>query len=151
MLLNIAIATFMFVATTGIHASGMMLALHLARSKGGVLRERLRHSHILRISGIVIAMFLASLAEVVVWAIPYLAFDAIRGFEKAVYFSMVTFTTLGYGDVLLDEHWRLLASFEAANGIIMFGWTTAIVMATIRHVYFNDKSDKQGDEAGSQQ
>jgi hypothetical protein len=50
---------------------------------------------------------------------------------------MVTFTTLGYGDVVLDQQWRLLASFEAANGIIMFGWTTAIVMAVVHHVYFS--------------
>ena len=45
---------------------------------------------------------------------------------------MVTFTTLGYGDVLLNERWRILGSFEAANGIIMFGWTTAIIIISIR-------------------
>ena len=50
---------------------------------------------------------------------------------------MVTYTTLGYGDIVLHERWRVLASFEAANGIIMFGWTTAIVMAVIRQVYFS--------------
>jgi hypothetical protein len=52
---------------------------------------------------------------------------------------MVTFTTLGYGDVLLDDRWRLLASFEAANGIIMFGWTTAIVMAVVHRIYIAEK------------
>ena len=71
-----------------------------------------------------------------VWAATYLSIDAIEGLEKAIYFSMVTYTTLGYGDVLLDENWRVLASYQAANGIIMFGWTTAIVMYAIRNVYF---------------
>ena len=55
--------------------------------------------------------------------------------EKTLYFSMVTFTTLGYGEIVLGEQWRLLASFEAANGIIIFGWTTAIVVAAVQRVY----------------
>ena len=46
---------------------------------------------------------------------------------------------LGYGEIVLDERWRLLASFEAANGIIMFGWTTAVVVAVVHRVYFVDK------------
>ena len=53
-------------------------------------------------------------------------------FEEALYFSTVTYTTLGYGDVILDERWRLLGSFEAANGIVMFGWTTALIFVAIR-------------------
>ena len=137
MLLNIVIATFIMVATTVIHAMGMKLVIDKIRKPGGPWRQRLRRVHVFLIGEIVLLMFLVSLAEVVVWAVSYLALNAIQGFEKAVYFSMVTFTTLGYGDVLLGERWRLLASFEAANGIIMFGWTTAIVMAAIRHVYFS--------------
>ena len=81
-------------------------------------------------------MFCVSLVEVLLWAAAYLALHAIEGFEKAVYFSMVTFTTLGYGEIVLDERWRLLASFEAANGIIMFGCTAAIVIASVQRVYF---------------
>jgi len=57
---------------------------------------------------------------------------------------MVTFTTLGYGDILLDEQWRLLASFEAANGILMFGWSTAIVMAVVHRIYIAEKGKEQG-------
>ena len=50
---------------------------------------------------------------------------------------MVTFTTLGYGDLVLTGEWRLLASFEeAANGTIMFGWTTAVIVAMVHRVYF---------------
>ena len=65
----------------------------------------------------------------------YLALNAIDGLEKALYFSMVTFTTLGYGEIVLDERWRLLASSGAGNGIIMFGWTTAIVIAAVQRIY----------------
>jgi type III secretory pathway component EscU len=146
MLLNIAIAALLMVVTTGIHAGGMIFALHVIRKKGGHIRERLQQTQIYWIASIVLMMFLVSLVEVLVWAIPYLLLNAIQGFEEALYFSMVTFTTLGYGDVLLSERWRLLASFEAANGIIMFGWTTAIVMAAVHRIYFSEKSEPRRPE-----
>jgi hypothetical protein len=116
----------------------MILAINTMRSEKGFLKQRL---HLKRqfysVGTIVLIMFFVSLVEVLVWSINYLLLNAIDGFEQALYFSMVTFTTLGYGDVVLEEQWRLLASFEAANGIIMFGWTTAIVMAAVHHTYFS--------------
>ena len=138
MLLNVFLAALLLVTTTGIHAGGMMLALYIAKisKKRGMTGFR-----ILRISSIVLLMFAISVLEVLVWAVAYLALNAIEGLEQAVYFSMVTFTTLGYGDVLLDDRWRLLASFEAANGIIMFGWTTAIVMAVVHRIFIADNAD----------
>ena len=138
MLLNILIGSFLIILTTGIHAGGMVLAIKTIQSKKGFLKQKL---HLQRqfypVAAIVLIMFFVSLIEVLVWAITYLLLNAVDGFEQALYFSMVTFTTLGYGDVLLEEQWRLLASFEAANGIIMFGWTTAIVMAAVHHIYFS--------------
>jgi hypothetical protein len=137
MLVNTAIAALMMILTTGIHAGGMILALKLVRSPGGRLIKELRRVPRYRVGGIVLLMFLVTLVEVSLWAGAYLALNAIQGLEKALYFSMVTFTTLGYGEIVLDERWRLLASFEAANGIIMFGWTTAIVMAAVHRIYIS--------------
>ena len=74
--------------------------------------------------------------------------NAIQGFERALYFSMVTFTTLGYGDIVLHERWRLLASSEAANGVIMFSWTTAIVIAAVQRVYFSEEPERHGHGPG---
>ncbi len=79
-------------------------------------------------------LFLASLLESSLWATVYLAVGAIADLESALYFSTVTFTTLGYGDLTLDTGWRLLSSFQAANGAIMFGWTTALVMALVHRM-----------------
>ena len=143
MLLNILIGSFLIVLTTGIHAGGMIYAINKMRSDTGFFKQQL---HLKRqfysVGTIVLIMFFVALVEVLVWAITYLLLNAIDGFEQAFYFSMVTFTTLGYGDVLLEEQWRLLGSFEAANGIIMFGWTTAIVMAAVHHTYFS-KEEKR--------
>ncbi len=135
---NIIIAACMLVATTVIHASGMVLVRQVFDWKKDRSIKRLTRIYL--VSGVVILMFLASLLEVLVWAVTYLTLNAIQGFERALYFSMVTFTTLGYGDVVLAEQWRLLSSFEAANGIIMFGWTTAIVIAAVQRLYFGEKS-----------
>ena len=138
-LLKIAIGALLMVVTTVIHTIGMMMALQLIRRQETAQKSRwLRRTNIHLVSLIVLMMFFISLAEVLIWACTYLAVSASEGLEQAVYFSMVTFTTLGYGDVLLDERWRLLASFEAANGIIMFGWTTAIVIAAVQRIYFRE-------------
>ena len=87
---------------------------------------------------LVFVMSLAGFLESALWAVFYLMVDALPTLEDAIYFSLVTFTTLGYGDITLDERWRVLAAFEAANGIIMFGWTTAII-ATAAHRLFYDQ------------
>jgi hypothetical protein len=137
MCLNIIIAVCILFITTAIHAGGMLLVMQMfQRQKGNFTKRLIRVSFT---SGVVILMFLASVLEVLVWALTYLALNAIQGFEKALYFSMVTFTTLGYGEIVFDEQYRLLSSFEAANGIIMFGWTTAIVIAIVQRIYLGDK------------
>jgi polyferredoxin len=56
-------------------------------------------------------------------------------FSEAVYFSMVTFTTLGYGDISLSSNWQLLSGLEAINGIMLIGWSTAMMFALIQTIY----------------
>ena len=63
---------------------------------------------------------------------------SLPNLETAFYFSMVTFTTLGYGDVVLTGNWRTLASIQAANGVIVFGWTTALIFVYIQQIYTKD-------------
>ncbi len=139
MLLNIFIAAVLMVATTAIHAGGMVLAMSMMHPHVAHMK-RLQQMHIYRVSGIVLLMFNASLLEVLLWAGTYHLLNALQSFEEAVYFSMVTFTTLGYGEIVLDERWRLLSSFEAVNGIIMFGWTTAIILAAVKSTYFGEEA-----------
>jgi hypothetical protein len=141
MLLNIFIASVLMVATTVIHAGAMMLAVSLNKSKRSPVGKPWRRRNVFWVGGIVILMFLASVVEVLLWAVTFLALNAIEGLEQALYFSMVTFTTLGYGDIVLADQWRLLASFEAVNGIIMFGWTTAVVIAVVQRIYVGEESE----------
>ena len=73
--------------------------------------------------------------QIVIWAVAYLRLAPVgelRTFEEAVYFSFVTFSTLGYGDITLSEGWRLLSGVEALNGILLVGWTTALLFAVVQ-------------------
>jgi hypothetical protein len=83
-------------------------------------------------------MFIGMLLEALIWALFYPYHPAITtlpDLETALYFSMVTFTSVGYGDVVLTGNWRMLASLEGANGVIVFGWTTALIFYVIQTVY----------------
>ncbi len=139
MLLCVAMAALMMVVTTAIHTGGMILVLHDAKQERSGLRAWLRKTRIYWVSSTILILFIVALLECLAWAVAYLPLGALKGLEQALYFSTVTFTTLGYGEIVLDERWRLLASFEAANGIIMFGWSTAIVIAVVQRVYFAGK------------
>jgi voltage-gated potassium channel len=83
-----------------------------------------------------VTLLMLHLVEVIIWAVAYRALNPISSldtFEKAMYFSVVTFTTLGYGDITLPEHeWRIMSGIEALNGIVLVGWTTAFLFAVVQ-------------------
>jgi hypothetical protein len=73
-------------------------------------------------------------AGVWVWAFAYLWIGAFSTLEQSVYFSLVCFTTLGLGDVLLPQEWRILAGMTAANGFLNFGLLTALLIEALRQI-----------------
>lgn len=77
-------------------------------------------------------LMIGNILQVAFWAWLYGALGAFTDFETAVYFSGVTFTSLGYGDVVLDGRVRLLAPLQAANGLMMYGITTALFFAAVQ-------------------
>ncbi len=92
------------------------------------------------------AVFMLSLnaLEAVVWASIYLiapAVPEISTFETSVYFSFITFTTLGYGDVTLTGEWQLLCGLEAMNGIFLFGWSAALLYAVVQRLWDAQRDD----------
>lgn len=83
-------------------------------------------------STLMILLMLGNILQVMCWALFYIVLGSFDDFEAAVYFSGVTFTSLGYGDVVLDSPTRLLGPLQAANGLMMFGITTAVFIAAIQ-------------------
>ena len=140
MLIQIALGAGMIVVTTLIQGVFTMLGIERLRAH---LERRTTTSLVrstLKLAVFVLWLFLATIVEVWTWALLYLALGALGSLEQAVYFSTVTFTTLGFGDITLHETWRLLSSFEAANGLLMFGWSTALIFAAVQWVYAGRKS-----------
>lgn len=136
---EIATGLGMMVLTTVIHALFMVAGFSVAEWRAyrfGYARWLLGKAAL--VSLLTVWMFLAIVIEVWVWAVLYLynpEITSLPDLETAFYFSMVTFTTLGYGDVVLTGHWRTLASIQAANGVIIFGWTTALIFSFIQQIY----------------
>lgn len=136
---EIVVGVGMMVLTTIIHATFMVSGMKAAawrQSRFGRARREL--AKVVLVSALTAWMFLAIVIEAWVWALLYLYHPLITtlpDLQTAFYFSMVTFTTVGYGDVVLTGNWRTLASIQAANGVIVFGWTTALIFVFIQRVY----------------
>ncbi|WP_439185042.1 potassium channel family protein [Carboxylicivirga taeanensis] len=90
---------------------------------------------IIRFDFVIVIIVIATLVEAWLWAVCLLANDALPNIESALYFSMVTYTTLGYGDIVLAPSSRLLSAFAATNGMIIFGWSTAIVVTSLQKIF----------------
>lgn len=73
-------------------------------------------------------------ASVTIWTLTYLGLELFDTVEGALYFALVSFTTLGFGDVLLPDEWRLLGGFTAANGFFAFGQITALLIDSMRSI-----------------
>lgn len=86
----------------------------------------------LQFSILMIVLMVGNIVQVAFWALLYRVLGAFEDFETAMYFSGVTFTSLGYGDVVLDGPIRLLGPLQAANGLMMFGITTALFFWAIQ-------------------
>jgi len=90
---------------------------------------------------VVLWFFLAICIEAWVWALLFVWLEALPTLEEAVYFSTVTFTTLGYGDVVIEGRWRLLGAFEATNGTIIVGLTTAVIFFAVQRIYDSERPE----------
>ena len=90
----------------------------------------------LHLAGVMIPILSVLMAthalEVVVWSIAYGFVDAAPDEADLVYFAFVNYTTLGYGDIVPLPRWRLLGPLTAMNGVLLFGWSTAVIFEVLR-------------------
>jgi hypothetical protein len=91
-------------------------------------------STILILSVVMLLMLFGNFLQMAVWAVLFVALGEFETLAQALYFSGVTFATLGYGDVVLSPPRQLLSAVEAANGILMFGLSTAAMTAALGDV-----------------
>ena len=121
-----------------IHATGVTVALRRVRRHA--IRRPRASSWIGLFVGIAGWIVLLHLLEIGSWAVVYVWDEAMPDLSSALYFSAVTYTTTGYGDLVLSKEWRLVGAIEALTGILMCGWSTGFFFAVVSRLYADSES-----------
>ncbi len=130
MLVDLGLSVIMVILTVTIHFLGLLVLIRILRSHG----TRLHNIHSVGGQGLLIivvmlGIFAIHTVEIWLYAIVYYLLGALGTFEEALYFSTVTFSSVGYGDVLLTHQWRIFGAIEGANGLILIAWSTAFLFS----------------------
>lgn len=135
MFIQLIYGTMMVVLTVIVQAAFIALASStLAKTGNWLAKPSHGFKLLVALSALVLWMVFGLSVSAWVWAGLFLFLDVIQTLEVALYFSVVTFTTLGYGDVTLDDNWRLLGSLSAVNGLIIVGLNTAFLVEAISRI-----------------
>ena len=131
MLIQLAVGSAVSAINILLHAAVTLLAIWIAR-----IVARRNTSHPLSyLAGVMIAtslvLMVAHTLEVFVWSLAYAIVNAAPDDANLVYFAFVNYTTLGYGDVTPLAKWRLLGPMTALNGVLMIGWSTALIFEVL--------------------
>jgi voltage-gated potassium channel len=135
MLTEISVAAVIVFVCVLLHVSGLMLMAEWLFKRREYLERvaKVRHSvfMVLVFSGILVL----HVSETVLWALFYYSRGLFDTFETALYFSLGSYTTIGYGDVVLAHRWRLLGAIEGISGVLLCGISTAFMFAVINGMF----------------
>jgi len=135
------IGAMLIAVTVAIHAYGTTMWVHWLQRRGaGSDGQWLKRYSLRALTGTGLVLVLLHTVQITMWAYAYMLLlpdGELETLESAVYFSFVTFTTLGYGDITLSEGWRLLSGIQALNGILLVGWSTAVLFAVVQKLWQN--------------
>lgn len=135
MIEQLAISTLMVLLTVAIHGGGLVVLSRLQR-----LEEREERAEnvspmstqgILFTFALVLGLFVIHGVEIWLYAALYYLAGALPDLHTAVYFSTITYGTIGYDDEGMDRAWQLVAAIEGINGILLLGWSTAFFVALV--------------------
>ncbi|MGA8676979.1 MAG: ion channel [Candidatus Acidiferrales bacterium] len=131
----LAVGAIPVVFTIFTHALAVMATLSFVRREKRLGREgKSFWNDFLMVMLTMTFTMAAHLIEIAWWAILFIFCGEFREFGTAYYHSAVNYTTLGYGDLLMTPAWRLLGPLEAANGMLMFGVSTAMIFAVMQRL-----------------
>jgi voltage-gated potassium channel len=144
MLRQVLVAFILVSINVSIHATGMVALFQGIIAKRSKIKKKFGASYeillLIRIFAVIVSLHLA---QICAWACFYTLWGGIGDFETALYFSITSYTTIGYGDVVLPPRWRLLGGIEGVTGVLMFGWSTGAIFAVAgRLLAFKIERDK---------
>ena len=142
MMRQVLVGAAVSLCNIAIHAFLMAAVMWAARTAVAITIS----SQPLRLIAVMIAtvsfLMAAHLAEVFVWALAYALVGVAPEGTDLIYFSFVNYTTLGYGDVTPTERWYLLGPMTAMNGVLLFGWSTAVIFEILWRVMTINRSEE---------
>lgn len=135
MINELALATLMVILTVLVHGGGLVMLARLLRLEARHEGEGHLHPASFRSLGVLLFAILALIGlhgvEIWLYALVYLGIGAIDTLRHAVYFSTITYGAIGYSDEAMAEQWRLVSAIEGINGILMIGWSTALLIRIV--------------------
>ena len=87
------------------------------------------------IGTVLVMLFVGHLIQVAIWALLFCQLGEFGNFQTAFYHSTVNFASLGYGDIVMSEEWRLLGALEASNGVLMFGLSAGTLFSVMSSLF----------------
>ena len=149
MLQNLLTGTLMIIITVLVHTFGLIAVTRVMTHMTDRFRMHGHRSRVIAMISVVFGLFLVLTVEVWLWAACYWVLDALPDFEHALYFSTVTFSSLGYGDIVLPPDWRLFGAIEAANGLILCAWSTAFLISLMSRLRALEHDWLEGSSSGN--
>ena len=132
MLFQFLVGIAVSVCNIAIHAVVMDAVLRVARAASERATSRQSFRLIAVMAATVSVLMAAHISEVIVWSFAYAIVGVAPPGTDLVYFAFVNYTTLGYGDVTPVQRWHLLGPMTAMNGVLLFGWSTAVIFAILQ-------------------
>ena len=126
--------------TTAVHAVGIVMIFHLLQRSGWLSRRRERHIRYQMVLAVIVIAVVGLLLvilhgiEASLWAAVYLWLGAIDSQRDAILYSLDSFTTRGATGLSLSSHWQLMGALELANGMLLFGISTAFIFAVMLRI-----------------
>ena len=136
MLLTLLIGSLALVINMTIQVVAIVIILTFLLRNLELYQLKSRYRTEIRVLSIlVLALFTGHLLQFAIWAVLFFFLGEFADFQTAFYHSVVNFTSLGYGDIVMSEKWRLLGGLEAANGILMFGLSAGALMSAMTRLF----------------
>jgi len=142
MLRDILVGVSVSLSNIAIHALSMTVVIWGARVAGATRTSHQVIRLILVMSATVSFLMAAHFAEVLVWSLAYAIVGAAPEGADLVYFAFVNYATLGYGDVTPVKEWLLLGPMTAMNGVLLYGWSTAVIYDVLRRAMATERGEE---------